>query len=187
MEQEPRKDKKSAEQVAELFFSLNELEKRTAWGIIQKFSVNSETKKRKNRYEEDFKLKAVEFWKKTNNYSETAREMSKEREVPVDEKNIRRWVGEYLSVEEFRPILKKQKLSTLKTRKYPEMEDKLTKWFAIKRKNKMPVSMKMFQEETKKIFKELGAEYKKTHVEELKKYEITDFKCSSGWFEKYRK
>ncbi len=46
--------------------------------------------------------------------------MTKEREVPVDEKNVRREVGEYLSVEEFRPILKKQKLSTLKTR-YPEM------------------------------------------------------------------
>ncbi len=62
MEQEPQKDKKkSAEQVAELFFSLNELEKRIAWGIIQKFSVNSETKKRISRYEEDFKLKAVEF------------------------------------------------------------------------------------------------------------------------------
>ncbi len=43
------------------------------------------------------------------------------------------------------------------------MEDKLTKWFAIKRKNKMPVSMKMFQEETKKIFKELGAKYKNSY------------------------
>jgi len=67
------------------------------------------------------------------------------------------------------------------------MEEKLANWFALKRKDKMAISMKMIKEEAKKVFQELKDEYRVTHKETLKKYETEDFKCSSDWFQRYRK
>ena len=81
----------------------------------------------------------------------TASILNKEQEMQIDESYVRRWIKEDLSSEEIKQTLKKVKITSRKA-KFNELEEDLVKWFKSTREKKVPITLRMIQDQALSLF-----------------------------------
>jgi len=81
----------------------------------------------------------------------TASILNKEQEMQIDKSYVRRWIKEDLSSEEIKQTLKKVKITSRKA-KFNELEEDLVKWFKSTREKKVPITLRMIQDQALSLF-----------------------------------
>jgi hypothetical protein len=150
--------------------------------------------KKKRKFDDLFKDKAVSLWKQNRNFLATADQLTEElnegrkeeeEEQKCYESYVRRWVTAKVPEDEIKRILKKPKLTKDKAH-YPELEQMLVAWFKGKRESKLCVTLKQFQDKAVSIFNDLKKKYENSTDQKHKAYSEGSFKGSHGWFERFR-